>query len=83
MICCKTCAQAGDACLCFARFDGFGGGKIIKPPPRMGFKITQRFVFARQVIQYPCEGRVLMHIGQIARMIDMLIRQHRGPVRQA
>jgi hypothetical protein len=62
------------------RLGGLGAVQIVKPTPGMGFDIRQRLVLLRQIVQRPCQQRVLLDIGQISGGIDMLIRQHRDRV---
>lgn len=63
---------------CLACFYRFRCGQIIQAAPRMGFNVGQRFVLGHHVIQQPRQQRVFVHIGQVAGVKAMLVRQHRA-----
>ena len=75
----KALFQPGDPLRGLAGLSGLGRGQIIQRPPGMGLKITQGFVLGRQIGQHPGQQRMLVHIGGIARVIQVLIGQHRAP----
>ena len=66
-----------DAGSCLAGFYRLIRAKVVKPAPGMGFDIAERFVLLRQVVQHPGQKRVFLDIGKIARVVKMLIGQHR------
>ena len=75
----KALFQPGDTLRRLAGFPGLGRGQVIKPPPGMGFEIAEGFVLGHQVVQHPGQQGMLVHIGGIARVIQMLIGQHGAP----
>ena len=65
-----------DAGAGFARLGGLGPVQPVKPASGMGFQIGQRLVLAGQVIQGDGQQRVLVQVGQVSRMIGVLVTEH-------
>jgi len=72
----KPIVDLGDALRGLCSFQRRRIAQIIKRTTRVGFQITQGFVFAGEVFQHPRQQRMFVHIRQIARVIDVLIAQH-------
>ena len=60
-----------------------GAGQVIKATTRMGFQIGKRLVLSGQVVQRDRQQRVLVQVGQVSRMIGVLIAEHPRPLARA
>ena len=61
-----------------AGFQRRGIIQIIEPAPGVGLDIAEGLILLAQIGQHPGQGRVLVDIRRIARVIMVLIAEHGG-----